>query len=167
MPKIKDAYNRSPEKRFWGKVIKHKSGCWEWIGNTIRGGYGRIHFAGKNRLAHRVAWFLTYGYWPKDKLLHDCDNPPCIRPEHLYEGSQLDNVRDCIARRRFKPTGAIGVNHGHARLNPAKVRIIRFTNLPDRVWAERFNVTKVTITSARLGIAWKWLTDPAPVRRNV
>jgi hypothetical protein len=87
-------------ERFWSRVEPKESGCWEW---TTRGpgGYGRFKAGGKNLLAHRVSWEINVGPIPDGLLvLHRCDNPPCIRPSHLFVGTQKDNLRDMQAKGR-------------------------------------------------------------------
>lgn len=103
----------SPEtihQRFWRHVNKkgpipktfpELGRCWIWIGAKHRQGYGLACFEHGMLVAHRVSFFIRNGRFPKDKLLHRCDNPPCIRPEHLEEGSQRKNVFDAIERGRF------------------------------------------------------------------
>lgn len=85
--------------RFLRNVVKTKK-CWLWIGYT-RAGYGRIRDDKKNEQAHRVAWRLFRGPIPAGKkVLHRCDNTYCVRPSHLFLGTQLDNVRDMIRKGR-------------------------------------------------------------------
>ena len=77
------------------------SPCSEWTGATDDDGYGRRRWRGKVRKAHRVAWEIAYGPIPEGaKVLHRCDNPPCIEPTHLFLGTQADNVADMIAKGR-------------------------------------------------------------------
>ncbi len=83
-------------KRFWRKVNKTQS-CWLWIGSRNQKGYGLIGpgSAGSMIGAHRLSWALHHGSIPDGLwVLHHCDNPPCVRPEHLWLGSNHDNVRD-------------------------------------------------------------------------
>lgn len=71
------------------------SGCIEWTGPRLKSGYGRVWSQGKMKRAHRVAYEDEYGPIPEGmSVLHTCDNPPCVRPEHLFIGTQLDNIRD-------------------------------------------------------------------------
>lgn len=77
------------------------SGCWLWDADTDNKGYGRIRDDGKVRLAHRVSLFLNVGKFPTKFVLHRCDTPCCVNPEHLYEGTQLDNMRDRSTRGRM------------------------------------------------------------------
>ena len=98
----------SLEERYWSKVVKH-DGCWEWTAGTRQnGGYGVIATPGKSvarggtgrqLVAHRLSWEIHNGPIPENLLvLHRCDNPPCTNPEHLYLGTQKDNVRDMDER---------------------------------------------------------------------
>lgn len=103
--------------RFWSKVNK-TDGCWLWIASRHKKGYGQFKLDGKMRKAHRVAWELTYGPIPPDKnVCHTCDNPPCVRPDHLFLGTNGDNVRDAVKKGRW---------HEHQR----KVAIARWDKTP-------------------------------------
>jgi hypothetical protein len=89
---------------FWKKVNKDTTGgCWEWTGGTSVWGYGMMKFFGTRQRAHRISWILTYGKIPDGLfVLHKCDNKKCVRPEHLFLGTQLDNMHDMIAKGRKK-----------------------------------------------------------------
>jgi hypothetical protein len=90
------------EDRFWAKVEKHSGGCWLWLGARDSHGYGRVRHFGATRLAHRVAWELTRGTPPVGmSLCHACDTPPCVNPEHLFLGTQADNIWDAAAKGRL------------------------------------------------------------------
>lgn len=91
---------KNVEERFWNKVlIIPEHSCWEWIGAKTNGGYGQIDH--KIRYAHRLSWFFYTKQLPKElKVLHSCDNPGCVRPEHLFLGTQLDNMRDMYKKGR-------------------------------------------------------------------
>lgn len=94
---------RSVEEKFWdGVSISQTSDCWEWIGPTNHF-YGKIWVAIAQRgvMAHRTSYLLNIGEIPDGmKVCHRCDNPPCVNPEHLFLGTQLDNVRDMISKGR-------------------------------------------------------------------
>jgi hypothetical protein len=103
---------RTPEERFWNQV-RRSEGCWEWIGIADADGYGKFTAAGKRSKAHRWAWTQTNGPIPEGlNVLHHCDNPPCVRPEHLFLGTQRDNLRDMAAKRRTHKTHC---KRGHER----------------------------------------------------
>jgi len=86
------------------------SGCWQWIGRSRTStGYGKLGFQWRTYKAHRAAWLTWRGEIPKGlSVLHRCDNPLCINPEHLFLGTQEDNVRDCISKGRYVGNPDIG-----------------------------------------------------------
>lgn len=89
-------------ERFWARVNKHSSGCWIWQGSHNELGYGLIRIDKKVYRAHRIAWELTHGTRiPKGKqVCHSCDNPSCVRPEHLWLGNMSSNILDCSMKGR-------------------------------------------------------------------
>lgn len=93
----------SPEDRFWSRVQK-TDGCWIWTGaasgGDSGGGYGNCHWNGKTMLAHRVSYLLEHGTLPDLLILHSCDTPLCVRPSHLFVGTQTDNMQDMIWKGR-------------------------------------------------------------------
>ena len=96
---LRYAAGDSPET-FWARVDKGGE-CWEWQGARVGGGYGTTRREGRMWLTHRLSYFLSHGSLPKEAcVLHRCDNPPCVRPEHLSLGTYLDNERDKIAKGR-------------------------------------------------------------------
>lgn len=78
--------------------------CWEWTGARNSHGYGVVKVAGRLELAHRKALEVALGrpIGPGLLALHRCDNPPCIRPRHLREGTHEDNARECVERGRHQ-----------------------------------------------------------------
>ncbi len=98
-------YRKAPiEKRFWRFVEKipfHE--CWEWMGTKVNEKYGCFWINGKNELAHRVSYRLLRGEIPLNLLVcHKCDNPGCVRPDHLFVGTHLDNTMDMIVKGRSR-----------------------------------------------------------------
>lgn len=95
--------------RFW-KRVSFAGPCWEWMGGTFNkrkgGAYGQVYVGPhKYMSAHRVSYLLNKGPIPKGfSVLHECDNPPCIRPNHLFLGTQGDNCRDMAAKGRHRST---------------------------------------------------------------
>lgn len=109
---------------FWDRADKSESGCLNWKGAHLVSGYGLIRFGGKWELAHRVAWIIKHGSIPKGQgVLHHCDNPYCINPDHLFLGTQSDNNRDRANKGRSK--SPIGEKQNFAKLDEDSVRKIR------------------------------------------
>lgn len=110
-------------KRFWLRVHK-TSGCWLWTAATWGKGYGCFKLGRRNFTAHRISWLIHYGEIPPCVfVLHDCDVPLCVNPEHLRLGSLKDNARDASLRKRWRP--AFGESHPRAKLKESVVTIIR------------------------------------------
>jgi HNH endonuclease len=93
---------RPVDERFWAKV-KRGPGCWEWQGYRDRKGYGRIGGGKDSQLVHRLSWSLHHGDPGELCVLHHCDNPPCVNPDHLFLGTIQDNNADMIAKGRRRP----------------------------------------------------------------
>lgn len=90
-------------ERFWAKVRKGDD-CWEWQGAKCAKGYGRFFANGRNRRSNRMVWELEVGEIPGGLwVLHHCDNPACVRLDHLYLGTAADNSRDASVRDRISP----------------------------------------------------------------
>ena len=90
-------------ERFIKHLAKEPHGkCWVWVGASMKRGYGVMMVKpGSPSGAHQVAWELAYGPIPRDKfVLHDCDNPRCIRPSHLWLGTAQDNSDDMVKKGR-------------------------------------------------------------------
>lgn len=86
-----------------------ESGCWLWTKRTDRGGYGWIKIDGIHRAAHRVVWEFYNGPIPNGmKACHKCDTPLCVNPNHIFLGSQGDNLRDMFGKGRWKTKRVVG-----------------------------------------------------------
>ena len=133
MPRGKYPHPSKPlSVRFWSKVQK-TDGCWLWTSSCNSNGYGQIS-SGRGNLrplaVHRVSWELHNGPIPEDKwVLHTCDVRNCVRPDHLYLGTVLENNRDIVNRGRHYMLGhgelRAGTNHASAILNWDLVTMIR------------------------------------------
>jgi hypothetical protein len=97
------------DDRFWSNVRKSKD-CWDWTGRFSKYGYGQVRREGREMRAHRLAWTLRYGPIPQGMcVLHLCDRPSCVRPEHLYLGTRFENVQDRCARAMLRSGRARGI----------------------------------------------------------
>lgn len=87
--------------RFWFKVNKTET-CWLWTGSTNSRGYGEIYWKGRKRRATQVSIEIHTGKpFPKGKMAcHKCDNPPCVRPDHLWAGTMSENIIDSYTKGR-------------------------------------------------------------------
>lgn len=149
--------------RFWSKVSK-TDGCWPFRSALTRG-YGRIGLGHKVYLAHRVSLAIATG---EDlagvEVCHKCDNPICVRPDHLFRGDRAANVRDMFEKGRGRPRGgvySVGEAHHNAVLNDDLVRQMRARHAEGasfRQIARDFRVERRTATAAIKGETWKHLT---------
>ncbi len=92
---------------FWARVTKGDSkSCWNWTGGKNEKGYGALRFLGERILAHRLSWIIHNGPIPEHDsyhgfcILHRCDNPSCVNPDHLFLGTHQDNMDDMVAKNR-------------------------------------------------------------------
>lgn len=89
------------EADFLARVEPQESGCWLWLGERFQSGYGRLRERGRYIRAHRWAYERFIGPIPPGlQVNHTCDTPPCVCPDHLYVGTQHENMADSVARRR-------------------------------------------------------------------
>ena len=173
------------DDRFTRKITK-TSTCWLWTGARVsERTYGIVHRSGKNRLAHRWAWELAYGPIPDGQCVcHRCDNPPCVRPAHLFLGTKAENTYDRHAKQRdavgerngsrthpeLLPRGrdhwrhrkphlaATGQRHGMAKLTDGDVLAIRARSSEQRkLVAAEYGVSRSLISQIVLRQIWRHL----------
>ncbi len=132
-----------------------KTQCWVWTAKKFHGGYGRIRIGSerKTAIAHRAAWFLHYGRWPEPFALHRCDNPSCVRWDHLFEGDHIVNQKDKLAKGRQ----AKGERHGSSKLTEREVLLIRksYPAQGPRALARKFKVSRILIQLIVKHKIWK------------
>lgn len=87
--------------------------CWEWRGSRTNWNYGRIRISNQSVGAHRVSFVLAGGDLLAPSVLHHCDNPPCVNPAHLFNGTNGDNVRDMMAKGRGWQQNKTHCQYGH------------------------------------------------------
>lgn len=151
-------------QRFMCHVSKDSAtGCWNWTGCKSRTtGYGYFQIWSdhmwKMKLAHRVSYQLFKGPIPKGKCAcHSCDNTSCVNPNHLWAGTQNDNVQDM----KRKGRGPKGVDYRRAKLTEHDVRLMRklyrkhSREFGTPALAKRFGVTPMTIYFVVTGTSWK------------
>ena len=152
---------KSLEERFWSRVLKTNR-CWLWTGLAVHD-YGQLSSGGHNGKklrAHRVSWAIHYGEIPDGMwVLHRCDTPLCVRPDHLFLGSAADNAADRDAKGRgaagerngmYGRPAFEGENHPMARLTADQVREIRRLygqgGITQTKLAQMFGVHQTTIS---------------------
>jgi hypothetical protein len=152
-----DKTHGSLEERFWRRVKKSKTGCWEWTGSGTLHGYGHIRIGGANQgtvLVHRLSYELHYGpIEPRNFVIHSCDNPRCVNPVHLRQGTPLDNMVDMM--RKGRKVVALGKAAFSAKLDAAAVRLIRTSPDTNAALARKYGVNAATISNVRRRITWK------------
>jgi len=144
--------------RFWARVSK-TDGCWLWKGTITVQEYGVLSFRGHIYRAHRISWELHYGPIPEGLFpCHHCDNRGCVRPDHLFLGTNRDNMRDAAAKGRLP----IGERHVKAKLTATQVREIRtrYTagGTTHRQLARDFGCCKTTISHVLAHRVWRDVT---------
>jgi len=164
-------FTESEQARFWSKVQKTDS-CWLWTGSTrsnSRGQkYGRTWEKGKGVSAHRRAYELTFGSIPIGlHILHKCDTPLCVNPQHLFPGTPEDNMQDCKKKGRLADPGGhhfdgyrgkSGSSNSQAKLTEDQVREIRrlyVEGVGQHALASHYHVTNKNISMIVLDKTWK------------
>lgn len=153
---------------FWAKVRKGDGdACWEWTGNRARRpdgslSYGRAASGERGRyvLAHRMAWSITHGTPSDDvEVCHRCDNVACVRPDHLFLGTQADNLADMRAKGRAHynrfPTGERHPNAKLTRDLVAEIRTMRDDGETLAAIAESFGLHASTVHAIVRGRTWR------------
>jgi len=104
-------------KRFYDKVQETSTGCHEWQA-SFRGSYGAFKVNGKVQSAHRVAYRLANGEFDESLMVcHHCDNPKCVNPEHLFLGTNSDNMKDAYQKGRISVPHGKRFQNGHTPWN--------------------------------------------------
>ena len=149
--------------RFWSFVEKSRRRCccWLWGGSRRPNGYGVFWNQGRRVSAHRFSWELANGPIPDGlSVLHSCDNKPCVRPAHLFLGTQADNMRD----RDQKGRNLIGSESPRAKLTESQVLEILASGRRYG-WrialARKFRVSISTIKAVACGQNWRHLQGAA------
>ena len=146
------------ESRFMKWVaVKDKKECWEWLGSrhkTVWHGQWR-NKAGQIELTHRASWRMFKSEIPAGMfVLHKCDNPACVNPQHLFLGTQSDNLKDMWNKGRAKPQTSKGAKHGMSKLTEMAVLDIRDSKLSGVELARKYEVSPTTICDVRKRRIW-------------
>jgi len=129
-------------------VEKHESGCWLWTGAHSGFGYGVLRINHRNVFTHRISWELHIGPIKKGQhVLHKCDVPACVNPEHLFLGTLQDNSVDMMQKLR----------HPNLKFTPEQIRAIRADPRVARIVALEYGVHFGTIHAIRQRRTWQWI----------
>jgi hypothetical protein len=130
------------------------SGCFLWTGYLAPNGYGELRIDGSKMSAHRASWVLHRGQIPGGMFVcHKCDNRACVNPDHLFLGTQKDNMRDAASKGRMNPNQK-GERNRAAKLKQDDVLFIRKSSERGVALALRFNVSQALVTMIRKGRVW-------------
>lgn len=141
-----------------------RDGCRLWQGSYTQDGYGRLRWNGE-RVTHRIAYILANGPIDDDlQVLHRCDTPACIRPDHLFLGTHTDNMKDMVAKRRSN----YGVRNGGAKLTPEQViemrRLYATQYYSHADLAVMYDISETQVRRILSGRKWPHLPVFAPMR---
>lgn len=159
IPNLKD----SDVLRFWSKVgiDLDLDKCWDWRG-SFRRKYGRFNVTvskGKDKdfSSHRIAYYISNGIDPADKIvMHKCDNPKCVNPNHLSLGTNKDNTNDMMNKGRGKKQFKNGENHKGSKLTKEDVLFIRENlDTPNNILAYKYKVDASLISRIKNNKLWK------------
>ncbi len=149
--------------RFWRHVDKSDE-CWIWTGGRLPSGYGFFevgtHKQHKKARAHRLSWELTNGAIPLGlSVLHRCDNPSCVRPTHLFLGTQSDNIKDMYRKGRSNiPRGERRHGSKLTETEVAKIKAQLSRGLSVWVISKATGHNYSTIAHIKTGRNWNWVS---------
>jgi len=136
--------------------VDEQTGCWDWLKFKDRNKYGHIKVLGKSELVHRVAYQTLVGDIPSGMFVcHRCDNPSCLNPEHLFIGTNQDNIDDKVAKNRQSKIGQQkGSKHSLAKLTEKDIVDIRISTLSQNKLALLYGMTQSSISQIQNKITW-------------
>lgn len=136
--------------------------CWIWKSDVSKKGYGRFNLGGKAQHAHRVSYKIHTGDDPCEMhVLHSCDNPSCVNPNHLRKGTNKENHLEKVAKGRQRGNSLKGENAPNAKLTETQVLEIKgmLGKIPQSKIAKQFGVTQTAIMLISTGRTWKHLKN--------
>lgn len=151
-----DKYSPTTVARFWSKVdVRKKNECWEWLGSRRHNGYGGLKVNGRVERSNRIAWELFHQESLGDRqALHKCDNPACCNPNHIYAGTESDNMYDTHHRGRM-------ISDKLSLEQADEIRALKAGGASARALAADFNVSEPTIHKICCGRMWNADRKPA------
>lgn len=159
--KERGARHASPEERFYRHVEKSEAGCWNWTGYKDKDGYGTITVKkGSGHTPIRAHRFSLQMHRPDEKsegmmVLHKCNNPSCVNPDHLYYGDICDNVRDALEAGHIPMMD----KHKNAKITKDQAREIRASSGPADAVANKYGISASQVRNIRRKLQWRNLED--------
>ena len=163
-------FNPDVLKRFWNKVQKTDA-CWLWTASIGSHGYGQLNIEGKPETAHRLSWLIHNGNIPSGLFIcHTCDNRRCVNPDHLFLGTQSDNMRDALSKGKSclaQPNVMVahpekrhwGSKNPRSKLTEEQVKEMRSMYTPGQITmaqiAEKYGVTRHAVGNIVKRRLWK------------
>lgn len=141
-------------------ILKDKNSCWIWSKGTSGNGYGVISIGHqKTKYTHRLSYEIYKGPIPEGMLVcHTCDVPRCCNPEHLFLGTQKDNMQDCSKKGRINIPSAVGELNCKAKITEDDVRSIRIDTRTRKEIAAHYGLSQVMVSYIRSRKNWKHVT---------
>jgi hypothetical protein len=145
---------QTEKARFLSKVRVSETGCWEWVGAKYSNGYGA--FGNQNaqgewraNCAHRAAYRLFVAPLIDGlEILHSCDNPGCVNPEHLRQGTRKENMEDC------KNKGRLAQGEKLSKLTTGQAKFAIESHLPQKEVAQLLGCSQALVSAIRNGKLW-------------
>jgi len=165
---MKIEYSEEDLKRFWKKVNKHDN-CWNWIAGKDKDGYGLFKLNGKSIRSHRFSYYVYNNFIDQSLMvLHICDNPSCVNPDHLKQGTAQDNITDMDNKnRRNMKSGARKTSH----LSEDDIINMRQMCLnKDYSYSQigkLYNISITEVSRIARGIRWKDVKGVLSNRKNI
>lgn len=142
-------------ERFMANLALDESGCVMWTGKKNDQGYGYLQHEKKNWSAHRMAWLIYKGTHPGEfEVCHSCDNPGCVREDHLFLGTHSDNMKDMVSKGRHVIPDSRGEKQGCSKLTDDAVRKIRQDRRSQSAIAEDYGVSQTNISMIKRRKTW-------------
>ncbi len=153
MKKMQIERHGTVEQRFFNRFDKSENGCWIWNSHCDKNGYGILPANGPSIRAHRFSF--EYHVEPIKEgnvICHTCDNPSCVNPDHLFQGTTKDNCDDMISKGRDK---MIGSRNNKSKLTESDIPKIRSSKEHNSSIALRFGVSESTIKRVKNKTIWR------------
>jgi len=147
---------KSMIERFEEKYVKIAGvDCWIWTGARHTFGYGNFWTGKKYDVAHRVSYALYVGEIPQGmNVLHKCDNPSCIRPDHLFIGTDQDNIYDKCMKGRARGPKMVGEKNPSSKISSEIVLLIRADKRAHRVICNDYGISKTQVGRIKRNESW-------------